>query len=67
MDYARDPEDEPYIDLAATANADYLVSRDKDLLSLMTGHSAVAKEFRQKTHPLVVVDPVAFLAVVQHP
>jgi putative PIN family toxin of toxin-antitoxin system len=61
LDYPRAKQDEPYIDLAATAKADYLVSRDKDLLSLMRGHSLVCKQFRQKTHPLRVIDPVAFL------
>lgn len=65
MDFPRDPKDEPYIDLAATVKADFLVSRDNDLLSLMTGHSAVAKEFRRKTRPLVVLDPAAFLAALQ--
>lgn len=61
MDYPRDPNDEPYIDLAAAAKADLLVTRDRDLLSLMTGHSAACKLFRQKTRPLRVLDPVAFL------
>ena len=65
MDYPRDPKDEPYIGLAATAKADYLVSRDKDLLSLMTGHSAAAKEFRRRTHPLRVLDPVDFLEALR--
>ena len=65
MDYARDPKDEPYIDLAAAARADYLVTRDKDLLSLMTAHSAAAKLFRQKTRPLAVLDPVAFLRALE--
>jgi len=60
MDYPRDPKDEPYIDLAATAKADYLVSRDKDLLVLMTGHSAECKRFRQITRPLRVVTPWIF-------
>lgn len=59
--YQRDPDDEPYLDLAAAAKANYLVTRDKDLLSLMTGHTAFCKEFRRRTHPLVVLDPVAFL------
>jgi putative PIN family toxin of toxin-antitoxin system len=61
LDYPRARQDESYIDLAATVRADYLVSRDKDLLSLMTGHSTLCKEFRQKTRPLKVVDPAAFL------
>ena len=62
LDYPRAPQDEPYIDLAFTAKAHYLVSRDKDLLSLMTGHSALCKQFRQRTRPLQVIDPVSFLA-----
>jgi putative PIN family toxin of toxin-antitoxin system len=65
LDYPRDPDDEPYIDLAAAVDADYLVTRDKDLLSLMTGHSIACREFRQKTRPLAVVEPVAFLAEVK--
>jgi putative PIN family toxin of toxin-antitoxin system len=65
IDYPRDPDDEPYIDLAAAIRADYLVTRDKDLLSLMTGHSSVCKEFRQKTRPLAVVNPVDFLAAIK--
>jgi len=64
LDYPRAPQDEPYIDLASTAKADYLVSRDKDLLSLMTGHSVVCKQFRQMTHPLKVVDPVMLLRLL---
>lgn len=45
FDYPRAKQDEPYIDLAVAAKADYLVSRDADLLSLMTGHSAVCRQF----------------------
>ena len=61
FDYPRDPQDEPYIDLAAAAKAHYLVSRDKDLLSLMTGHSLLCKQFRQKLNPLRIVTPEVFL------
>jgi putative PIN family toxin of toxin-antitoxin system len=32
LDYPRAKQDEAYIDLAATVRAEYLVSRDKDLL-----------------------------------
>ena len=67
LDYPRDPKDEPYIDLASAAKADYLVSRDKDLLSLMTARSVIAKQFRQKTRPLKVVDPVDFLNGIGRP
>jgi predicted nucleic acid-binding protein len=60
-----DPTDEPYLDLAAAVKADYLVTRDEDLLTLMTGHSAFCKEFRQKTRPLAILDPVMFLEALR--
>jgi predicted nucleic acid-binding protein len=63
--FSRDPTDEPYLDLAAAVKADYLVTRDEDLLTLMTGHSAFCKEFRQKTRPLAIMDPVVFLEHVR--
>ena len=53
---ARDPKDEPYIDLAAAIQARYLVSRDKDLLDLMDDDT-----FRQQFPGLLVIDPVALL------
>ncbi|MCI0485207.1 MAG: putative toxin-antitoxin system toxin component, PIN family [Blastocatellia bacterium] len=61
--YPRDVNDEPYIHLADAAKADYLISRDKDLLHLMTGHSRECKEFRQKFRPLKIVEPQAFLKI----
>ena len=45
--YPRDPKDEPYVNLAVAAAADYVVTRDKDLLDLMTGHTDEAKAFRR--------------------
>ncbi|MCI0485663.1 MAG: putative toxin-antitoxin system toxin component, PIN family [Blastocatellia bacterium] len=59
--YPRDPKDEPYINLAIAANADYIVSRDKDLLDLMTGHTKECKEFRQRFRRLKVIEPQEFL------
>lgn len=54
--YPRDPDDEPYINLAVTAGAHYLVSWDKDLLDLMQD-----EDFRQRFPNLMILNPVAFL------
>lgn len=62
--YMRDPKDEKYINLAAAAGAVYIVSRDTDLLDLMTGFDNESKEFRQKTRPLKVIEPIEFLKIV---
>jgi uncharacterized protein len=56
----RDPKDEPYLNLALTAGAKYLVTWDKDLLSLMQdGPDAV--DFKCRFPNLHIVTPVAFL------
>lgn len=62
---SRDPDDEAYINLAIESEADYIVTRDNDLLDLMTGFSVEAKEFRQKTRPLKIVEPTEFLRIVE--
>ncbi len=64
LDFPRDPADEPYIDLAITAAADYLVPRDKDLLSLRTDHSALGRQFRRLAPALQVVSPDSFMDAV---
>ncbi|HKQ05126.1 MAG TPA: putative toxin-antitoxin system toxin component, PIN family [Blastocatellia bacterium] len=64
FEYPRDPQDEPYINLAVEARADYLASRDRDLLDLMIGHSNDCKEFRRRFRPLKVVDPAALLQLL---
>ena len=64
FDYPRDPKDEKYVNLAIEAEADYLVSRDKDLLDLMSDFSLVGKEFRQKSRPLKIVEPQEFLRIL---
>ena len=43
--YPRDIDDEPYLNLAIEAEANYLVSRDKDLLDLMTGYNDESKDY----------------------
>jgi uncharacterized protein len=63
--YSRDEDDEPYINLAVEAGADFIISRDRDLLDLMTGHSTECKEFRQRFRTLRVVEPVEFLKLLE--
>ncbi len=65
FDFRRDPKDAPYINLAVAADADYIVSRDHDLLDLMSGHDDDSKEFRQRFRPLKVITPEALLAEVE--
>ena len=59
--YPRDEDDEPYINLAIAADADYLVTRDTDLLDLMIGHTSEAKGFRQRFRTIRVITPEQFL------
>ena len=55
----RDPDDAFLIDLSIATNADFLVSRDKDLLELSDDENFVAK------YPnLKIVDPYEFLVEV---
>ncbi len=63
--YLRDIDDIPYINLAVEAEADYIVSRDGDLLDLMTDFTDEAKEFRQRFRPLKVIEPREFLQIIE--
>jgi putative PIN family toxin of toxin-antitoxin system len=62
---SRDRDDEPYINLAIQSKADYIVTRDNDLLDLMTGFDDDSKEFRQKFRLLKVIEPIEFLKIVE--
>jgi uncharacterized protein len=61
--YPRDPDDEPYVNLAVAARARYLVTWDKDLLDLANDATAEGSAFQQRFPDLRIVDPVAFLRV----
>jgi len=63
--YSRDPEDEPYLNLAIETEAVFLVSRDKDLLDLMADYTDEAKDFRQRFRKIRIVHPVEFLQVFE--
>lgn len=56
----RDPKDEPYINLAIATHAEFLVTRDRDLLELMAD-----SEFRSHFPTLQIVDPVAYLRAIR--
>jgi putative PIN family toxin of toxin-antitoxin system len=60
FEYPRDPKDEPYINLAIAAQADYLTSRDKDLLDLMQD-----PDFTARFPGIRVLDPVALLREIE--
>jgi uncharacterized protein len=59
----RDVDDEIYINLAVECEADFIVTRDKDLLDLMTAIDENSKLFRQKFRPLKIVQPLDFLRI----
>ncbi len=66
--YERDPDDAHYVNLALSAEAGWVISRDKDLLDLMTSSSPEATEFRRRWPALRIADPVTFLDIfVPHP
>jgi putative PIN family toxin of toxin-antitoxin system len=58
----RDPDDEPYLNLAIATNADYLVTWDKDMLDLMQDAG-----FRDRFPQLTILNPVALLQVLTPP
>lgn len=63
--YLRDPKDEPYINLALIAHAEYLVTLDKDLLDLIDESKSAAKEFRFKYPFLKILTPMSFLSEIE--
>lgn len=64
--YPRDPKDEPYINLALAAGAQFIVTRDNDLLDL-AGQGEEATRLRQLCPSLLILDPVAFLRALRPP
>ena len=61
---ARDPKDEPYLNLAVSVGAEFLLTWDNDLLHLME-HSPDGKEFRERVPRLAIVTPPAFLEAMR--
>ena len=63
--YPRDSKDEPYLNLAIQAQAEFLVSRDKDILDLRQSLDAAAVEFRQKFAQIRIMEPLEFLRTMR--
>ena len=63
--YERDPDDEMYINLAIVANATHLVSRDQDLLDLVTTSTDVARQFRSRYPFLRIMKAADFIAEME--
>jgi len=62
--FSRDPKDEIVIELAVGSEAEFIITRDKDLLELMTGIDLESKQFRQRFRGLKVVEPKEFLQII---
>lgn len=67
VSYPRDPDDEPYLNLAIATQASNLVSRDKDLLDLMSSNDEFSMAFRKQFPSLQIVDVIAFLEQIAKP
>lgn len=59
--YNRDPKDEPYLNLAIATKAEYVVSRDKDLLDLMSDENTEGQKLRTLIPGIKVLTPPDFL------
>ncbi|MBC8141315.1 MAG: putative toxin-antitoxin system toxin component, PIN family [Armatimonadetes bacterium] len=59
IEYPRDPDDAPTINLAICYEVDFVLARDKDLLALDTD-----PVLRKRSPKLRVVDPVTFLQII---
>jgi len=63
----RDPDDEPYLNLAIEAAAQFLVTRDRDLLDLMRWETEEGRDFQSRFPELKILDPVAFIRETESP
>jgi putative PIN family toxin of toxin-antitoxin system len=59
--YQRDPDDAHYVNRALAADARLIVSRDRDLLDLMSSSMPEPVDFRMRFPTFRVSDPVAIL------
>ena len=66
VDFPRDPKDARYLNLSIAAKAQFLVTQDKDLLSLDSGHTPLHKQLHQLNRQLRILKPLAFLTAIGH-
>jgi putative PIN family toxin of toxin-antitoxin system len=62
FNFPRDPKDAKLIEAAIAGKADFLVTRDADLLDLPTGRDEAAKRFRQRLPMTEVLPPEVVIA-----
>ncbi|MEX2216879.1 MAG: putative toxin-antitoxin system toxin component, PIN family [Phycisphaeraceae bacterium] len=60
----RDPKDSKYINLAIAADAEFLVTRDLDLLDLTKAETPQAEELRALSPRLKIVEPGPFVQTI---
>ena len=65
--YPRDPDDEHILNLAIATGANYIVTRDNDLLDLMKEGNADGVALKTLHPTIEIIDPVAFLGKVELP
>lgn len=65
--YQRDPDDAHYVNPAVAAQADLIVSRDKDLLDLANPSRPESMEFHRRFPTLRILEPVQFLRELDAP
>jgi len=53
------------LNLAIEVQADYLISRDRDLLDLMNWNQEAGREFQRRFRFLKIVTPEEFLRVME--
>jgi predicted nucleic acid-binding protein len=61
----RDPDDEPYLNLALEAGAQFLVTRDRDLLDLRRWDTSEGRDFQSRFPQLKILDPVTFIKEIE--
>ncbi|MCF7960308.1 MAG: putative toxin-antitoxin system toxin component, PIN family [Pirellula sp.] len=61
----RDPKDAKYVDLAIATKADFLVTRDKDLLDLREKESPLLQIFEKLDWQFKIVDPFEMLTFLR--